>query len=134
MTLDEDMTLIAFAKARLDEDEAQAAKLLEISREAIEMLKDPRFLGREVPGWHSWPDVEAMSSRALREVAAKWRIVRDFETSVWACRNVTGAELDGRGYASMCGGRDGLRAACAAVTFAWKDHPDYRQGWALGVI
>jgi Family of unknown function (DUF6221) len=115
--------MAAFVTARLDEGEAQAAKLLEIAREAVEMLKDPRFLGREVPGWHWWPDVETMSSRALRDVAAKRAILSDYLDCARAHR-------DGNGYPEvMRAARDAHLRDLMHVAAARSDHPDYRQEW-----
>lgn len=78
----------AFIGARVAEDEEQARKLAEVARDAIEKLKDPRFLGREIPGWHAWPDVEATAFRALRDAGVK-------RTVVAACTRAAEADPDG---------------------------------------
>lgn len=65
----------AFITARVAEDEERARKLLEVARDAIGALKEPRLLGREIPGWHSWPDVEAAASQALRDAGVKRTVV-----------------------------------------------------------
>lgn len=128
--------LLDFIRARLDEDEAAA-------RESH--YEGQRWLTEE-EGVHRWPEDELVHmadrkadarhiarhdpARVLREVEAKWHIVRDYERAARACSDATGSELDSRGYASMCGARDALRAACAALAAAWSDHPDYRKEWA----
>jgi uncharacterized protein DUF6221 len=67
--------------------------------------------------------------RVLREVEAKQRIVNDYRRTARACRDVTGAEIDSRGYAAMTGARYALRAACTALAATWSGHPDFRDEW-----
>jgi len=42
------------------------------------------LLGRDVPGWHSWPNVRAMCEQALRQVAAMRAIMAEHQMSDWA--------------------------------------------------
>ena len=70
-----DHPLIAFYGARLDDEETRARDLLRAAQAASLAVKEPRLLGREIPGWHSWPDVEAMCESALREIEAKRAIL-----------------------------------------------------------
>lgn len=49
----------------LDEAEQRGRALLVSAQRTSLMLKEPRLLGREIPGWHAWPDVEAMCGREL---------------------------------------------------------------------
>lgn len=67
--------LIAFIKARLDEDEAGTRELLDAAQYAKLAVREPRLLGREIPGWHSWPSVVAMCEQKLREIAAQRAIL-----------------------------------------------------------
>jgi hypothetical protein len=108
----------AFVTARLGEDKSRASRLLEIARDAIGALKEPRLLGREVPGWHSWPDVEAMCSSALRDVEAKRVIVA-------ACTRA--AEADPYGPAGVL-----ALAVLDAMCLEW-EHPDrpFVPDWTL---
>jgi hypothetical protein len=69
------MTIVEFLTARLDDRERGARELLAVAQDTIAALKDPRFLGCEIPGWHSWRDVEATCHGVLREVEAMRAIV-----------------------------------------------------------
>ena len=62
--------LAAFFKARLDEEEARTRALLENARYAAAAVREPRLLGREIPGWHSWPDVVAMCAETETGIEA----------------------------------------------------------------
>ena len=67
--------LIAFLNARLDEREDHARRLLCIAQETSLALKDPALLGRYIPGWYSWGDIETLCAATLREVEAKRMIL-----------------------------------------------------------
>jgi hypothetical protein len=141
VTTDTDIAaLIAFAEARLTEAEKQAGKLLEIAREAIEALKGPRFLGRVMPGWHSWPDVEAMSSRALLDVAAKRLVLAEHEPFVSIYGMTCGRCVSWRDSPWADGGETEFGIAipdpwpCVPVRGAlasWGDHAEFRPEWRL---
>lgn len=106
----------AFLVARLDEREARARKLLDVARKARETNSEPWMLGRQSPGWHSWPDVEAMCEQALREVAAK-RAMLDRHRPVVAA-----------GARRQSCWHDGQYWPCADVmglASVESDHPDY---------
>lgn len=55
-------------RAALDEAEQRARSLLAVAQHTSLTLQEPRLLGREIPGWHSWADVEAMCRRELQLV------------------------------------------------------------------
>jgi hypothetical protein len=55
--------------------EAEVCALLRIAQETSLELKEPNLLGRHMPGWHSWPDVEQLCQDMLAECAAKRAIV-----------------------------------------------------------
>jgi hypothetical protein len=115
------MDIAEFIGARLAEDEASATTLRELARETIERLKEPRFLGREIPAWGTWPDVEAMCIRALRDVEAKRAIIAAHaKADEWV--NVSAGAT--AGYARLI--MDDTMRAIAAI---WNDHPDYREEW-----
>jgi Family of unknown function (DUF6221) len=119
--------LVAFLRARLDEDEREAEYALEkLSACTGVHVSDPDD-GGDIG--HMVAYLRHNPPRALREVEAKRRIVDDYRISVNACRHITGSELDSPGYKSMCGGRDAFRAACIALAAVYSDHPDCRQEW-----
>lgn len=108
--------LAGFLLPAIAEDEAAAAKLGQRAQQTRETLKEVRFLGRELPGWHDWPEVEATAARVLAKCAADRRMV--LELSSWAAT--------GSFSLTLCAYR-GLR--CLALSYA--DRPGYRAEWAL---
>lgn len=67
--------LIGWFKAEVDADEARARKLLANAQQTVLTLRDPRHLGKFIPGWHDWPDVERMCTERLAEIDVKRRIL-----------------------------------------------------------
>lgn len=67
--------LAAWLRAQLDDDEQRTRKLLAYAQQTILTLQDPRHLGKFIPGWHDWPDVERMCTDRLAEIEAKRRIL-----------------------------------------------------------
>jgi len=116
--------LTAFITARLAEAHARATALQREARHAIEALKEPRLLGREIPGWHSWPDVEAMCLGMLRDIEAKRSIVARHER-----RELSGSMP----YCNYCSSGDTIVAwPCDDIidlVGVWSDHADAPE-WA----
>jgi hypothetical protein len=102
VTTDTETTLAGFLLARIAEDEAAARRLLRYAQENELAVGEPQMLGRRIPGWHEWPDVQAMCSHVLAECAAKRRIVARHSQWERTLRDL------GAVYA---------------------DHPDYRDEW-----
>lgn len=69
--------LPAFLTARYAEAETATRELLRTAQDTRLALQEPRLLGREIPGWHSWPDVEAMCNSRLADIAVKRAILAD---------------------------------------------------------
>lgn len=94
------MTIVEFLRARLDDRHARASKLLRYAQENDVAVRDPRLLGRTIPGWHEWPEVEQMAREVLAEVDAKRRIITEHEpihgTVEWD------HDQNGRGEALCC--------------------------------
>lgn len=112
-------TPVTFVKARLDEDEVAAQKLMRDAQDAQLQLKEPRLLGREIPFWYRWPDVEAMSAGVLREVAAKRAVIEVYEVA--AASDDPAVDLS-IGMATM-------RMVLRSYATVYSDHPDYRPEW-----
>lgn len=108
------MILVEFLRARLDERHARAAKLLRYAQENDVAVRDPRLLGRTVPGWHDWPEVEQMAREVLAEADAKRRIVELAES----------LDVPGWGdtYAEM-------QKVLRLIALPYAGHADYREEW-----
>ena len=50
-------------------------KLLTYAQETSLSLKDPKFLGREMPGWYLWAEIEEALQGVLAECEANRRII-----------------------------------------------------------
>jgi hypothetical protein len=80
--------VLAFLTAQLDADERQTRALAAVARDTIAELKDVKLLGRHIPGWHTWPDVEKACRERLLDIAAKRRIVEEFSWEAGETRAV----------------------------------------------
>jgi hypothetical protein len=107
--------LIAFLTARLSDAETRARDLLRTAQGVRLALQEPRLLGREIPGWHSWADVEAMCEGALSEVAT-WRAI--------IAQAKAGPPADRPGF--RAGFNSALGFALQAKARQYSDHPDWR--------
>ena len=119
--------LIAFIRARLDEDEAVARRNI-----GAEPGKQ-NGLGDTEGGGPVWPDYQTFDSddltaateyidrfrplRALREVAAKRAIVGEYEE---VAESLAGDDGDRALYAT-------IRGAVLALGAVWSDHPGYQE-------
>lgn len=68
----------------LDQAEERARGLLVAAQRTSLMLKEPRLLGLQIPGWHAWPDVEAMCARELRLIERDRQLLADYEEAYTA--------------------------------------------------
>lgn len=106
----------AFTKARLAEAEAAARDLLRTAQNVSLELKDPALLGRHMPGWHSWPEVEAVCAGRLADIAAM-RAILDLHAP---------NSVSGTGRACAYCGHLWPCAEVSAVVSVWSDHQAYR--------
>lgn len=149
MSMPETPDMVAFIKARLDEDEATALAIehrdwREDSTWFKDMMDPLPSQRRERPHWLPMiepQDVAHMArhdpSRVLREVAAKRAILDEHASDGYECRVCCG---EGRTEEYWDGEnetrhlvRDGLRAPCPTVVLLaapFRDHPDYPGGAA----
>jgi hypothetical protein len=121
--------ITSFLGTRLDEAEAATRALLAESQRVSVALKEPRLLGKEIPGWGSWRAVEQMGTDRLADVEAKRRIL-DLHTpqrigvfvdlSCPTCWHTTTDPT--RREEHPC-----RTLRCLALPYA--THPDYRQEW-----
>lgn len=119
-----DMTLAEFVLARITEQEESARKLMRFAQETYLRTREPRLLGREIPGWHAWPDVEAMCVRVLADCERDRRIAVEhfphssFPRSCGTC---------GRPGQSI--GADWPCRTIRLMAAVDADHPDYDERW-----
>jgi hypothetical protein len=88
--------LVEFLLARIDEDEAQARKLVRRARQNQQTLTEhlTEYLGRSVPGWHDWPEIEAAATRALAGCDAQRQLVKRVSDVAWATYAVRDTVLE----------------------------------------
>lgn len=60
-------------KAAIEARRDAAMRIMRIAQDNHLMVQEPRLLGRTVPGWHDWPDVEAMAASVERGCLADLR-------------------------------------------------------------
>jgi hypothetical protein len=109
--------LAEFLLACIGEEETEARRLLRRAQDHELAIKDPSLLGRRVPGWHDWPTVQRMVSRALADCDAKRSIVKVCE-----------AALDVRDMPEL-GGRYLALDVLPLLALPYADLPDYREEW-----
>jgi hypothetical protein len=114
MSVMDDLT--AFLAARYDEAETIAQKLLRTAQDVGLELKEPRLLGKHIPGWGYWPDVEAMCTGRLADVALKRAILADAARVFGATNDLGAFKLAER--------------TIRQLGTEFSDHTDYRQEWA----
>ena len=130
-------SLADFIEARLVDKEARARSLLKAARTAREIVADPKSLGKLMPGWDSWPEVEAMCEQALREVAAHRAILAEHCT--WTDRYgpdpilaVSQQNCIGCGFDSVEEPQSPTLEDCPtlrALAAIWSDHADFLPEW-----
>ena len=134
--------LIAFLSARLGEQEDHARRLLGIAQETSLALKDPTLLGKYIPGWYSWGDVETLCAATLREVTAKRKRLALYldakEALAVALKNappeddpaVAHSYVRERINVNQASGRfTALEMSVRLDATVYSDHPDYQQEW-----
>jgi Family of unknown function (DUF6221) len=120
--------LVAFLTARLDEDDQQLRKLLCRAQNVSLELQEPKLLGRHIPGWDSWGDVEKLCVRALREAEADRALIAAYEAARAAVPPVDGWYEFADGV--TVGLADGLGSALKIRAARFSDHPGYDPSWS----
>ena len=67
--------LTAAISAALDRREVHTRRMLRYAQENHLAVQEPQMLGRRIPGWHEWPEVERMMAAALVDIAAKRKVL-----------------------------------------------------------
>lgn len=94
--------------------------------------RPPRHLGKFIPGWHTWPDVERTAAAVLADIAAKRRILARHRTLAdegghpTACVGCGGIGVEGDWRTENINDCPELRDLASA----YSDRPGYRQEWA----
>lgn len=113
--------LAKFLLARIAEEEERAKKLQERAGQHRVTVREPRLLGREIPGWHDWTEVQALAARMLAECDVKRRLL------VAAAQANTMWQILGND--SLGGYLIAARDTVKIITLPYADHPDYRREW-----
>jgi hypothetical protein len=124
--------MAAFVAARLDEEEAAARELLRTAQDVSLELQDPALLGRHMPGWYSWPKVEAMCTGRLAGIAAGRAILAGHQPE--APGKYGGPDIprcatclsDRGGWAEDRQADLWPRKTVREVAAIWSDHPAYK--------
>jgi hypothetical protein len=129
-----------FLAVRYDEAEAAARDLLRTARDARQAVREPRMLGREIPGWHSWPDVEAMCSGRLADIGLKRAILALHSASIAKRDGYPFSPWTGRpqpeehdGDCGLCGWFAPEEGGCLTARHLageFAGHPEFKPGWA----
>lgn len=119
--------LVVWLRAQLDEDEARARNLLVYAQQTVLTLQDPHHLGKFIPGWHDWPDVERMCTERLAEVEAKRQIIglHDDDGGAHECPAIDEVVTKGEHYTAY--ERECMTLRLLALPYS--DRPGYREEW-----
>lgn len=123
MTTDD---LVVWLRAQLDDEEAAAEQLRQQAREVRQELKEPRLLGKPMPGWGLWPDVERMAAGVLADVAAKRVVLDAYEHARIVYRDHYRL---GVGTARECAKVDALGEVVRLLAGPYAGRPGYREEW-----
>ncbi len=120
--------LVAFLKARLDEDGAAAWAVHDVSKcDALLYEEDMAGAARRDPGCDcGWP------ARVLREMVAMRAIVDGYGAALERPYDLPEGVHDGRDDGERSRDEavlDAMRAVAGALATIWSGHPDYRQEW-----
>jgi hypothetical protein len=114
--------IIPWFHQQIEAAEASTRTLLYWAQQTILTLQEPRLLGKEIPGWHDWPNVEKMCHQRLAELAAMREAVK-------ACEE----DLRQRGDGAL-GGRVDRPTwdVVASLASAFASQPGYQERWRPG--
>lgn len=113
--------LVKWLRERLDTAETDTRTLLHWAQQTILTLQDPKLLGKHIPGWHDWPNVEKMCHQRLAEMDANRRIL-DLHDGLK--RRVRSG-----GYATDEYALAALEVVVARMAVPHAAHPGYRPEW-----
>jgi len=124
------MTITEFLEARVSEDEALAALVVQDAedRNLATWEVDALEVGGSLPG----PQMTARFSpaRVLAECAAKRAIIMSYRSCIGAEERTDIAKEFGVKL-TVSGMVKGLELAIKFLTTTYRDHADYREDWAL---
>lgn len=115
--------LVAFLRARYDEENAEAEKLADIDDYSLDSWEITR---EETGEWNSYAYLRIAKKRALAEIEAKQRLVRDYEDAV---RSLAASEPNTPAHDLMTGAVSTLARTLRLLVLPYADHPDYRDEW-----
>lgn len=92
--------LPAWLTVQIDAAETRTRELLYWAQQTALTLQDPKLLGKRIPGWHAWPDVERACTERLAELDAMRRVL-DEHAPQWQPVEWTHAQ-NSNGEAQVC--------------------------------
>lgn len=124
---DAGLSIADFLRARHDEAEATTRDLLYWAQQTILTLKDPKLLGKYIPGWHDWPKVEQMCRDRLADLDSKRAILAEHAPDTAGLRTVCAVCADPPVHEATWHDWPCLTVRLLAAPFA--AHPDYQEAW-----
>lgn len=117
--------LVAWLRDQLDADESAARKLLRDTQDVRLALRDPLLLGRRVPGWYLWPDVERTLTRTLADIDIKRAVVDLRDAMAAGVEAANGTILSGAAKVRLGAYDNTIRL----IASAYADRSGYRDEW-----
>ncbi|MEU4779251.1 DUF6221 family protein [Micromonospora sp. NPDC023633] len=120
--------LVTWLREQITAAETSTRTLLLWAQQTILTLQDPKLLGKHIPGWHDWPDVEKMCQQRLTELDAKRRILDEFTSAQhWAdTLRAEGKHVQAEPYARQAGT---WLSAARLLALPFAGQPGYRDEW-----
>lgn len=130
--------LASWLLEQVAEEQEAARKLERRAQEHALHIQEPNLLGRVIPGWHDWPDIEAMAHRVAAECEAKRRIIELHDEDT---RTVIGSEeVEWLGTCGVCcepSKWDHFESAASEypcmtlrlLALPYADRPGYQERW-----
>ncbi|WP_431728605.1 DUF6221 family protein [Verrucosispora sp. TAA-831] len=119
--------LSTWLTAQIDAAEARTRERLYWAQQTILTLKDPRLLGKYIPGWHDWPDVERVCTERLAELAAARRILDAHADALRMHRLMSEADDDAKW--DWLFKSEALEGAVRLLAVPYAGQPGYRDEW-----
>lgn len=119
--------IIEFILAQIAEEEAEARKRLHHAQQNDLTVRDPAHLGKFMPGWYEWREIEVFAARVLAGCAAKRRIVEMHDQG--GVRWVGFPRADHQETYCLADQHPTPCPTLRALASVYVEHPDYKEEW-----